>query len=336
MLYIIANTQYELTQRILSEISICEVKIIDGLNYFKYKSKLLKKTCTLLFLLNFNLSCRLYFSTDFIKKIKDIHADDSILFWDICYFDLISGICSLTKSKNIKVFFWNSIEKVKSLKGNLRLKRIKKMKKQVEFLTFDFLDAKKYGFKIANQICYDPDKYSVETKHLKDSDVYFVGLDKGRYEILNSIYENITSLGFSCDFNIVRDKFSPVKINPSFGLSGLTFEDNIAHINKTKTLLEIVKENQTGLTMRVLESLCFKKKLITNNKSIENYEFYSPKNIFILGKDKNLETFLQGDFDNSIKFDKTAYLIDAWLEKNLENVNSECLTIQQKKSRGQD
>lgn len=317
MLYIVADTQYELTQRILSEISICEVKIIDAQNYFKYKSKLLKKICTLLFLLNFNLSYRLYFSTAFIKKIKDINADDSILFWDICFFDLINGIGSVSKSKNIKVFLWNSIGKIKSLKENLRLKRIKNMKKKIEFLTFDFLDAKKYGFKITNQICYDPDKYFVETNHLKDSDVYFVGLDKGRYEILNSIYENITSLGFSCDFNIVRDKFSPVKINPCFGLSSLTFEDNIAHINKTKTLLEIVKENQTGLTMRTLECLCFKKKLITNNKSIENYVFYSPKNIFILGKDENIEAFLQGDFDDSIKFDKSNYLIDTMLEKNL-------------------
>lgn len=336
MLYIVADTQYELTQRILSEISICEFKIIDVRNYFKYKSKLLKKICTLLFLLNFNLSYRLHFSAAFIKKIKDINADDSILFWDIYSLDLINGIAFVSKSKDIKVFFWNSMGKDKSLKGHLRSKKVEKMKKKVEFLTFDFLDAKKYGFKITNQICYDPDKYFVKTNLLKDSDVYFVGLDKGRYEILNSIYENITSLGFSCDFNIVRDRFSPVKINPYFGFNSLTFEDNIAHINKTKTLLEIVKENQTGLTMRTLESLCFKKKLITNNKNIENYEFYSPKNIFILGKDENIEAFLQCNFDDSIKFDKSNYLIDAWLEKNLCGIDSKCLTMQQKKSTEQD
>ena len=89
MLYIVANTQYELTQKILSEISVCETRIIDRLNYFKYKSKFLKKICTMLFMLNFNLPYRFIFSNAFIAKIQNITADDSILFWDIYLFDLI-------------------------------------------------------------------------------------------------------------------------------------------------------------------------------------------------------------------------------------------------------
>ena len=335
MLYIVANTQYELTQKILSEINVYETRIIDGLNYFRYKSKFLKKICTMLFMLNFSLPYRFIFSNTFIAKIQNINADDSILFWDICLFDLINEICSVVKSKNIKVFFWNTIGKSKSLKGKLWFKQIKKLKKKIEFLTFDSADATNYGFKITNQICYDPNKYFVETGHLKDSDVYFVGKDKGRYEIVNSIYEELISFGFVCDFNVVRDKTSPIKVNHAWGLFELTFEDNIAHINKTKALLEIVKEKQIGLTMRTLESLFFKKKLITNNRDIENYDFYSPKNIFILGKDEHIEVFLKSDFDDTIKFNKADYLIDTWLEKNLMNINACYLINGLNKSKGQ-
>ena len=40
--------------------------------------------------------------------------------------------------------------------------------------------------------------------------------------------------------------------------------------------------------------------------------------------------------NDSIKFDKSKYLIDTWLEKNLGNVNSRYLALCQNKSKEQD
>jgi 1,5-rhamnosyltransferase len=50
----------------------------------------------------------------------------------------------------------------------------------------------------------------------------------------------------------------------------------------------LVETGQTGVTLRIVESIVNGIKLITNNSRIEGYDFYSPDNIFILGKD-NLE-----------------------------------------------
>ena len=44
---------------------------------------------------------------------------------------------------------------------------------------------------------------------------------------------------------------------------------------------EIVQPGQGGLTIRTLEALFYNKKLITNNESITEYDFYNADNIFI-------------------------------------------------------
>lgn len=69
------------------------------------------------------------------------------------------------------------------------------------------------------------------------------------------------------------------------------------------------------MTLRPLEALAFKKKLLTNNPNIEQYSFYNSNNIFILGKDdpSMLEEFIEKpyiDIDQDIikQFD-----INTWI-----------------------
>ena len=50
----------------------------------------------------------------------------------------------------------------------------------------------------------------------------------------------------------------------------------------SKAVLDVTHEMQTGLTIRTIETLAMKKKLITTNQEINKYDFYHPNNIFIL------------------------------------------------------
>ena len=49
----------------------------------------------------------------------------------------------------------------------------------------------------------------------------------------------------------------------------------------TKCVLDCPQKGQTGLTIRVIEALGSKKKIITTNKDILNYDFYRRENIYV-------------------------------------------------------
>lgn len=50
--------------------------------------------------------------------------------------------------------------------------------------------------------------------------------------------------------------------------------------NETEIILDFPREAQEGLTMRTLDCQAAKKKLITTNPDIVNYDFYNPQNIY--------------------------------------------------------
>lgn len=84
---------------------------------------------------------------------------------------------------------------------------------------------------------------------------------------------------------------------------------------KSDIIFDIPHEGQTGLTMRVFESIGAKKKLITSNSNIQYFDFYNKNNIYILGDSidsEDFEEFLNTeyeDLDNDIYF---KYSITNW------------------------
>ena len=52
--------------------------------------------------------------------------------------------------------------------------------------------------------------------------------------------------------------------------------------------MEIVREGQSGATVRTMEALFFRKKLITTNRSVVQEPFYDSRNIYLI-KDGSLD-----------------------------------------------
>ncbi|MEH3124157.1 MAG: hypothetical protein PGN16_19685 [Sphingomonas phyllosphaerae] len=57
---------------------------------------------------------------------------------------------------------------------------------------------------------------------------------------------------------------------------------------KSRTIVDIEHPHQTGLTMRTFEALGARKKLITTNASVKDYDFYHPDNFYILDRKKSI------------------------------------------------
>ena len=141
--------------------------------------------------------------------------------------------------------------------------------------------------------------------YIENSDVYFVGAAKDRYDKIISVFEALTSLGLKCDFNIigVPDEKQLYKDKIHY-ISRLSYIENLQHVIKTKAILEIMQGNAVGASLRVWESIIYDKHLLTNNVGIKQLDVYNPNYMHIVGTDeKEINNWIHNGvcYDESVK-----------------------------------
>ena len=203
------------------------------------------------------------------------------------------------------LWLWNTADHV------LQLKLLSAF---CEIWTFDPSDAEKYNFNLNTQFCILPECVDEEPVN----DVYFRCLDKGRYEIVSKIVDCLKNFGYRCDIKVLRDASSPAEDN--FGLlvdKEVDYECMLDSIRKSKAVMDISKSGQCGFTVRMLEGIFYDKKIITDNTSVINEEFYDNRMIFILEKDKltEIKQFLDGEKIPYPQEVKDYYSFEAWLKR---------------------
>ena len=57
------------------------------------------------------------------------------------------------------------------------------------------------------------------------------------------------------------------------------------YYKQTKVIVDLVRQNQTGVSFRIFEAMAFEKKVITSNKNIVEYDFYNPANIMLIDEE---------------------------------------------------
>lgn len=75
------------------------------------------------------------------------------------------------------------------------------------------------------------------------------------------------------------EPYRPCKKNKLFFLG---YEEYLTQLRRCSLILDITQAGQMAPTMRVMEAIYLSKKLITNNRSLSSYDFYTENNIFIL------------------------------------------------------
>ena len=113
-----------------------------------------------------------------------------------------------------------------------------------------------------------------------------------------------------------KDK-RPTINNRNIGLfdQQIDFGEYLEMVKNAKILLDFKAIGHNGLSLRFFESLKYEKKLITNNTSVVDYDFYNPNNIFILHKDslEDLEKFIRSDYEKLPTEVVESYSFKAWL-----------------------
>lgn len=141
--------------------------------------------------------------------------------------------------------------------------------------TFDKIDACKYNL----LHFFDPYPKMEMTDSLTiDKDMFFIGVDKGRCEMLKQIAVRANCAGVRCDFEIFG-------LNPEYdGIPGLVrleefikYSETLKKVAQCKCLVELLAEGQTSCSYRYYEAVVYNKKLITNNKFITEMPLYDSR-----------------------------------------------------------
>ena len=185
--------------------------------------------------------------------------------------------------------------------------------------SFDKKDCEKYHMNYNTQYYFK--SYEIPQNKILH-DVYFLGTDGGRMQKIQEIYHQLKQFQMDLDFHILVSKIpEEVSIDSRcFITNKMEYKENLKHIGESKAILEILRDGQSGQTLRALECLFFKKKLITNDSNVKKYEFYHPNNIFILGENsiENLPEFMQKQFVEIDPEIVDKYDCKAWMERFFE------------------
>jgi hypothetical protein len=196
--------------------------------------------------------------------------------------------------------------------------------------TFDKNDAIAYEFSFRPLFylnCYGQIREeSVEKKY----DLCFMGTVRSdRYAIARNIKQWCDERDLNCFFYFyvqARSLYLFNRLKGSNSLPGfkevsfakMSTADVVKIVAASRVVLDIQHPNQTGLTMRTLETLGAGKKLITTNDAVKEYDFYSRERIEVIDRNQP-STFLGKEFflndaDYS-SFEKIGfYSINSWLQ----------------------
>lgn len=190
-------------------------------------------------------------------------------------------------------------------------------------ITFFEEDALKYGLEYT-ELCPYKLPYIENVAEIK-SDVFFVGRDKGRLDFLINLYENLTSKGLVCDFNIMGVKEVDMKYNDKIKYNRwMKYDEVLRHVNSTRCVLEVLQDMKNYVSIKTYESLQYHKKLITTNSTIEQRAYYNPKIIKIVSDpSEDICDFVfsntdENEFSDGIKYTSFKYFesyIEALFQK---------------------
>lgn len=240
---------------------------VDALPIYRYRNKGILRIMQICMLLHLP-AIHLWFA-DWRRKLAQYST--VVIFEELPTECVVEYVKRKNSSCRIIYWYWNTV------------KRVPKNRNIAEYWSFDYADCKKYRLNFNNQFGFIVGNRN-EMKNVENTDVFFVGIDKHRYAYLKKIEKVLNEKGINTKFLIVRDRSTPKN---SHCLSNmLPYDEVIKEVKQSRCLLDIVKEGQTGVTLRFIEAAFYGKKVITNNKYVLEHPLYDKNRVFILEYDE--------------------------------------------------
>ena len=188
--------------------------------------------------------------------------------------------------------------------------------------TFDSKDANEFNLR------YLPLFYKNNTSKIvsEDIDLLFIGIwHSDRLNILHEIASSALGQGIKLYFRVYYPWYmyfylvyikKQIRRSEFFTFKKIPIEVTNQFYQRAKCIIDINHPNQTGLTMRTIETLGSGKKLITTNHHVKNESFYNEKMIHVIDR-TNIQIPTEFLLENyhTLKIDELE--ITNWIKKLL-------------------
>lgn len=152
-------------------------------------------------------------------------------------------------------------------------------------LCYNIGDVKKYGYTLVNA-CISKHE-NLNDEQFEPSDLSFIGQAKDRDVLLQSISEYLDGK-CEMDFLLIGSSSNGnenIKVTDRY----LTYKEYLSRECAANCILELVKGDTEGATLRCWEAVYYNKKLLTNWKGIFEFPFYNPNHIQYFEKPEEID-----------------------------------------------
>ena len=153
--------------------------------------------------------------------------------------------------------------------------------------SFDPEDCERYGL-----IPFiDPfPKHDIDGIDKRQTDLFFIGIEKGRGELLQQIAKNATAHKLTPRIMLTDIRGRKYIKTPGIKKSNyVPYKEMLKEVASSRCLLEIVADGQTGCSYRYYEAVVYNKKLISNCKNIVNMPYYDPRYMRLFHSEKDID-----------------------------------------------
>lgn len=169
-----------------------------------------------------------------------------------------------------------------------------------DFITsFDRGDCEKRGWGLYTGIYSKLENINPDGHY--ESDVFFVGKDKGRLPLLYEIYDKLTEAGLKCDFYITNVKPEDIRKDTTIHFNEwVDYIEVVKKCCKTRCLLDVLQPGQDGETYRQGEAVAYGIKLLSNFQNMYKERYYNPQQMQIFRTVDDIDVeFIKGDYTPS-------------------------------------
>lgn len=223
------------------------------------------------------------------------------------------------------LYEWDSIRNNKNARENMIVFD--------EIWTFDRHDSKDYNINFLPLFYLD--KYSdIERKKSYHNKLMFVGTaHSDRYTFVKSIEKQVCMNGENSflwfyfpskilyyKMKISDANFRKMSKKSDFRFETLCQEELLRQVANSEIIVDAQHPKQTGLTMRTIETMGARRKLITTNNEIKDYDFFNPHNILVVDRVNPIvtEEFLESEYEDIPDAIYKKYSLTNWLSTILK------------------
>ncbi|WP_104383947.1 hypothetical protein [Sphingobacterium sp. HMA12] len=193
--------------------------------------------------------------------------------------------------------------------------------------SFEDKDVKKYGFEKITNYNYLSDQ-PLKCDTIENDLFYITSYDKRRIKLLRKLASRLSTMKIKSKIIVVgkqvwKEKIKQLSSNKLLNgyiqlrKTPIYIDEVLTEYKKNRVILDLMRDGQEGLSFRIFEAMALEKKIITDNPSILNYDFYDPQNILYIDKDLEIlnESFFHTPYKRIAIELYRKYTLDSWLEK---------------------